>query len=296
MASLVNVMGTGRSGSTMLHLMIGNGSDSFPCGEISDLYWPMRRHHFRWVCPCTSEPCPVWPKLDGLPKERFHSEAVIRLGVESIVDNSKSLVWVLKNQHWASAEGLDVFNVAIWKSPIELAYSYWKRGRDPMDWRTPFVHYYGRMFSIGLPTMTVSLADLTDSPDATLDRICTLLGLPYSSGRSHFWEREHHHLYGSRSVRDQIRAGTGWTERDRQFPREFEQLAPRISELIGSDDQVQCVLQGLHDRDINNPVSGSSSRDFNHTGLYPWWYYVKRARRFIGRRFPKDPPATWELG
>lgn len=52
MPTLISICGEGQSGSTMLDLMLGNGYDTFSCGEVYAWFRPWRTHHFRITCSC----------------------------------------------------------------------------------------------------------------------------------------------------------------------------------------------------------------------------------------------------
>lgn len=52
MATLINICGATRSGTTVPDLKLGNGRDAFSCGEAHALFRPWLLHHFRanWQC------------------------------------------------------------------------------------------------------------------------------------------------------------------------------------------------------------------------------------------------------
>ena len=127
------VCGASRSGTTMLDLMLGNSDSEFSCGEIYALFRPYRTHHFNPDCCCGAKHCLVWNKLSKLNESEFHAAALAQTGIHHVVDSSKDLNWVLDSNRWASHQDIPVKNVLLWKQPIDLAYSHWKRGR-PIDY------------------------------------------------------------------------------------------------------------------------------------------------------------------
>ena len=112
----------------MLDLMLGSGTRAFSCGEVFAWFRPFEPRHFSPECACGCVPCPVWDELSDLTEERFHAGVIDRLGMQIVVDSSKSLDWVSDANAWARASGLRVENVLIWKDPLSLGFSFWKRG------------------------------------------------------------------------------------------------------------------------------------------------------------------------
>lgn len=282
---LINICGTARSGTTMLDLMLGNADDVFSCGEVYARFRPWRKHHFSIECSCDEQPCPVWERLKGVPAHRFHSAALAATGAKYIVDSSKELCWVVDNQAWAHRAGIGVVNVLIWKSPVELAYSFWKRGGDLMFWRRQFVNYHQEFFSTGLPYIPVAYDALVAQPSEQLERICNAIGMPYFPEKEKFWVRRHHHLFGSLGTRKQIEAGASEL-RATQYPDRFAQEIDGLERQIEQDAAVQMILQRLS----TDKVHLSSRQGASPRLRRPWWYYPRRARQMYWKVFPEPEP------
>ncbi len=132
----------------MLHLMLGNSPDAFACGEVHAWYRPHKRHHFIGNCRCGRNPCPVWERIRTVPERQFYKRVIEELKVGFIIDSSKELGWLIDSQDWAIAGGIKVLNLVLWKDPIDLAYSHWKRGEGLNSWRRGFVNFY-KFFQTG---------------------------------------------------------------------------------------------------------------------------------------------------
>ena len=91
-ATVVNVCGTGRCGTTMLDLMLGNSERAFSCGEASGVFRPRKPHHQHLQCSCGEDPCPIWERMKAQPEHRFHRAVVDTLGVERVRRGDRSLV------------------------------------------------------------------------------------------------------------------------------------------------------------------------------------------------------------
>ncbi len=289
MATLINVGGTSRSGSTMLHLILGNAEDTFSCGEVMNWYRPVKTNQFKIRCPCGEDPCPIWQKLDPATKARqFHVAAFKKLEINYLIDSSKELSWIIDARRWAVIKDLEIFNIFVWKNPLDLAYSFWKRGQDRMFWRSQFVKYYSRVIQVGLPVLAVNYNDLVRNPQQKVMEICTTLGMPYFEGKERFWEKQSHHLFGSLGVRRQVEHGNSVIKPKDDFPPDFEAHVDFLKNQIAADSEVQSIIKFLHRADISSITSKDSyDQKFLPRRPYPIWYYKQRAKRFFHKRFPK---------
>ena len=202
-ATPVNVCGPGRSGTTMLDLMLGTPAEAFSCGEAVAAFQPRRPEHAHLVCSCGEDPCPVWERLRAGPVEQFHRRVADTLGVERVIDSSKWFGWVRDANRWGADSGMRVVNLLIWKEPLELAFSWWKRGELPADEEAIwcYVQYHARLLDAGFPVVSVPYADLADDPAGVLASTCRAIGLPYEPGQERFWTTQHHNLFGSSRAR-----------------------------------------------------------------------------------------------
>ena len=291
MATLINVEGAGRTGTTMVDLMLGNAPNAFSCGEVSAWFRPWRTHHNRIVCSCGEDVCPVWEKIKHGPEERFHANVAHELGIEFVIDSSKDLCWLIDKQKWAANSRLKCYNLLMWKDPVSLAYSHWKRGSGIPFWRARFVDFYGEALSLGVPFYAVSHAVLADDPQGMLSTICERVGMPYFEGKERFWDKHHHHLFGSLGTRRQAEARTGAIRKDEYYPPEFEAEIADLGKRVTEDREVQEILRNLNVMDVANPdLTPQSGVPQQVARPYPARYYLRRVKQKIRRHFPQE----WE--
>ena len=287
--TLINICGSGRSGSTMLDVMLGNSPDAFSCGEVVEWFRPWRTHAFEIDYPRHGEPCTVWDSLKNVPESRFHTTVARDMNVNFVVDSSKEICWLIDVQRWAAAQSHKVFNLLIWKNPVDMAYSRWKQGdRDLSRWRTGFKKYHNKILEIGLPFFAVNYNDLVNDPSRKLAEICTVIGMPYFEGKERFWEKKHCHLFGSLGIRRQIEAGHSVIQAKKPYPPEFQALVGFVKEQVSADEKLGQILKILEKNNVASSVNKNLADHQFHHKVYPWWYYAKRLVRFFQRYFPKE--------
>lgn len=290
MGTVINVGGMSRSGSTMLHLILGNDPDAFACGEAVNLFRPVKAHHRLRACACGHKRCPVWERLDGVVASSFYRDAFSKLGVEVLVDSSKEASWLVDARRWINrSDGMSGINIFSYKRPIDLAYSFWKRGRGLQSWRDQLVMYYRRISDAGLPLLTVNLDELLQDPQRKVEQVCLVLGVPYGPGRERFWERDRHHLYGNFGVRRQVQIGRSVFQPRRDYPDDFARHMRSLQASIEVDDQLQRLMQTLDAAEVSHASPGSATRQATTARRpYPPWYYRQRAKRVWFGRFPRS--------
>lgn len=256
MPSLVNILGAGYSGTTMLDLMLGSNSRAVSCGEVYAWYRPFRSHHRTSICACSDPDCRIRRTLTASPEVKFHAHACESLKREFVVDSSKNLRWVADSIGWALDTGMRVFNIAIWKDPVSLCYSQWKRGESFWEWKSSFTRYYDRLDSLGISYVSVPQSTLVREPQVVLSRLCSLVGMSYEIGQERFWEHEHHHFFGSLGTRQQVKRGHSHFSETEEFPPEFMDVRLQIERDIERDSRLGGVLQRIADADACRPDAG----------------------------------------
>lgn len=286
--TVINVGGTSRAGSTMLHLILGSGPRAFACGEVVNLFRPIYRHHQRPRCACGRHPCPIWQSLEGTNAGSFYERAFSALDIDLLVDSSKEPSWLLDARRWTDRmPRVSAINIFSYKSVIDLAYSFWKRGHSLMYWRRQLLTYYGRIQHAGLPLLTVNLDELLADPRDKTRQVFDVLGLSYRVGQERFWENDHHHLFGNFGVRRQVQMGASTFGTARSYPAEFAHEERTLRAELERDVEVQDVLRALEAAEVKHaaPASGLNQR-FERSQPYPAWYYRQRLKRLWRGRFP----------
>ena len=287
-ATLVHVYGTDRSGSTMLDLILGNAPDAFSCGEVAAWFRPFRRHHFQIECACGQNPCPVWKKIKDVHESVFHTSVARELKMNYVIDSSKDICWLIDAQKWAAVGGLRTVILLIWKDPVSLAYSYWKRGREISSWRRSFIKCYGRVMQLGLPFISIKYDDLMEDPPHSVEKLCNALEISYFEGKERFWEGKYHYLFGSSGVRAQVASGQSYFEKRKDFPKEFQQQMNKIEKQLTEHDQTKQIIERLTQADIFHNRGGTFSTNTPEMPRFlPLWYYRKKFIRTLRRYIPE---------
>lgn len=298
MSTLINICGNGRSGTTMLHVMLGNAPDAFACGEIHNWFRPWRTHHYAIECPCGQDPCPYWEKIKDAREEDFHRAVIDNLKVNYVVDQSKYIPWIVDTHKWTAAHNMKVFNILAWKDPVDLSYSYWKRLRKPMIWRRSFVRYYSKFFQMKVPYIAVNYSELVADPKNKLIEICNAVDMPYFEGKENFWEKEPHHLFGSLGIRRQVESGNSQFKAKRTFDPEFVAGLDELKARIAADAEVQAIIAKMDAHDVSLVEEAlPNGHQYKPLTVYPAWYYAQRVNRALRRYYPKkfDPYAREQL-
>lgn len=282
--TLINILGAGRSGTTMLDLMMGNDEESFSMGEVFALYRPHRKHHFLTACNCGDPQCIYWNKLKKLNEKEFHLKSFEILDVNYIVDSSKYLPWVIDSYDNLSYQNVNIINFLIYKPLVSYCYSIWKRGDRINQAIKSYKKYYNRVFQTGLMTYAVSFNELVNQPDQTLQKLCSLSGQVYTAERKEFWNKEHHHLFGSAGTTKQSREGKSRIKANEDFPIEYEKLIPEIQQFIEKDKGLNTIIRRLVENDFKRKLNDFENKE--STVIKPLWYYLSKTKNIYKSIFP----------
>lgn len=252
--TVVFVAGVGRSGSTMLSLMLGNHRRSASCGEIVNWYRPVVARHRRSIrCGCSRADCPEWSGLSHRHPEHFHREFADRRGVDVVVDSSKRVTWLIDASRWCRDAGFTVRTVVIWKTPERLAYSRWRRSGDIWLWRDRFVDYHRSLLDAGVPFVALSYEELISDVPRVMAELSRTLGVPWAEAQERFWEHPHHHAYGSQGMRSQLDAGTS-TFALTDLPEDFSFAWAAVEESAANDAAVASVQAALRAHQLGHHI------------------------------------------
>lgn len=199
--TVIFVASAAYSGSTMLDLMLSNSKTGFSCGEVSALFRPWRPGHLHPKCGCGDSNCRLWERVRERGEHRLYEQIFEEFpDIDYVVDSSKDLAWLRDQYRYLSNNNLEKRFVLLWKTPLEYAYSCWKRDRDRY-WIMRWTSYYKRLLSVASQWISIPYRDLARSPAETLKHLCDTLDIAYHDGQENFWERTQHTLWGSGSVR-----------------------------------------------------------------------------------------------
>ena len=205
MKKVIFVGSTSYSGSTFFDMTLGNDPKAFSIGEVNALYEPVKPHHHTPECGCSEDDCSIWDGMRDLPASELYRELFRRMpDVDFIIDSSKDPLWINKRIKDLKRQGIDYRIALIWKSPLDIAHSFDKRG-DFDNWERSWVNYHRLLYSLQPENwVTVNYQDYTTRPDS-LQELCDKLGIPWFAGKERFWEKSHHLLFGNHSARKHLK-------------------------------------------------------------------------------------------
>lgn len=259
MGTVVNVLGLQRSGTTMLALMLGAGTNAIACGEIGG-WFRIAQHREGENPPDTFLP------LRNVPADEFHERALDYFDVDFIIDSTKSLEWALDVNKWSKQSRFNVFNILIWKSPIQYTYSQWKRGlNDSLTYRYyKYPFYHRRLINSGAEFVTVKYDELVRRPSSKLRTLCRHIGINYFEGKEEFWNYDFDIAGSSPGVQKQAERGSSHLTLE-THPPEFERVAKSVRNTVRRRRAVRRVLSKLEEREVSNVHIPSAQSTHQYT-------------------------------
>ncbi|WP_039730454.1 sulfotransferase family protein [Leptolyngbya iicbica] len=238
---VVFILGIGRSGSTMLDLMLGSHSEGFSLGEISKLPEIYRRH------PSPASFCPTgtfWQdhfsqkdaeqlalglggrrlnqfvplKVERWVRELVGKDAVLnpylllheRIQKSLLIDSSKYPDWVgqrLKAREFRQNK-LEAYVINVVRDGRAVLNSYLRAYPDrtvetlSRRWLSN-LEESERVYDSVSPErrLRVRYEELATSPTETMQQVCSFLKIPFEPDMLEYWKHEHYYIAGSRSAR-----------------------------------------------------------------------------------------------
>ncbi|MGD1904897.1 MAG: sulfotransferase [Leptolyngbyaceae cyanobacterium] len=238
---LVFIIGIGRSGSTMLDLMLGSHSQGFSLGEISKIPEIFACHQsVEAFCPGSD----FWPShftgqearqlAQGLSNHRIHQRIPLRLeravrefirqdqifrpytllfekiNSPLLVDSSKYPDWVankIKTRELTQGT-IQVYLVNVVRDARAVLNSYLRAFPDLTVEK--FAHRWMnnlescRRILNRYPAQMqkqIRYEDLATNPHSTMQSICDWLEIPFEPSMVQYWKKMHHYVAGSLSTR-----------------------------------------------------------------------------------------------
>lgn len=249
---LLYIVGMGRSGSTLLDILLDAHSQVTALGGVRRLAHYANRH----PCPCGASSfaaCPFWSTLDQTLSERLgaslttvqvnsrdsavfaeHNRTLFETaaeigGTEYVTDNSKS---VSRLKRLMQRTDIEVIPIHVLRDPRGRAQSL--RRRQNQDYLPTFSYSHRslRLFALlyNRPHIVVNYDRLAADPQLELSRLMERLGLAFEPGQLE-WAWQAHHNIGSADVLRKtegsvIQPDNAWQER---MPRHVQYLVQCIA-------------------------------------------------------------------
>ena len=258
MKKVIFVGGTSFSGSTFLDMILANDPRGFSCGEVRALFHPWRPHHINPECGCGDVNCRIWQQVLENGEKNLYKTIFSLFDVDFILDSSKDLFWIKKQMRYLSRQNLDVKNVLIWKTPLELACSFKKRDRLK-EWKKSWINYHRAYLTLIESHMAVKYSDLTQD-EKVLIRLCEYLEIPYFPEKTNYWEKTHHTLFGNTSAKIHL-----YSRDSEKFEKGREKLmhGSGRSDKIASDHHRSVYYDTVKDQSLIDFVKRELDSDEN---------------------------------
>ncbi|MCB1756954.1 MAG: hypothetical protein KDJ38_15635 [Gammaproteobacteria bacterium] len=204
MKKVIFVGGTRYSGSIFVDMTLGNDPQGFSAGEVNALYQPVKSNHYAPVCSCHNKACRLWNELGKYPARELYRRIFDKYPeTDFIVDSSKDPLWINKRVRELDKQGIDHHIVLVWKSPQDIARSFYIRG-EYEHWVQNWVNYHRLLYTLQPEHWTtLNFHEYATNP-ASLSELCSRLDIPYFKGKERFWEKSHHLLLGNHSARKHL--------------------------------------------------------------------------------------------
>lgn len=196
---IIYIVSTGRSGSTLVDVILGNTSQGHSLGEVYSLFRPFKKQHLDKSCICQDAECPFQKVLETSTLNELHLDLLEKTNKSYLVDSSKDLNYLYQSVNSNLDKNVEMYFLLIYKSPISLSYSHYKRDK-PIDSWLHYYKYYQEFLKWDQPFLALKYEDFIDNPQKIIAEICQSFGMTYSNEMIEFWNNPMHHYFGSRSI------------------------------------------------------------------------------------------------
>jgi len=255
-ATAVFITSPSLTGTTMLSLILGSLPNAFNCGEPAylfhdkwknlDVAWKDTRQNFADRS--------FWSEIQAEGFDDFFPAIHNRTGANLIIDSS--------NEQWAkfalpqhkilTKSNLLVKDILIWKTPLEQAYSYHKRGRDVLEWfDNRWLTRMELFFANVKDPLIIRYRDVAVESDSILSQICDALNTTYDPEIKKFWLKRQPCLWGNKNVIKELheawvtgvhpRGGIIYDDGWKQLPSELKQKIRNRNDINEWTDKLDAL-------------------------------------------------------
>jgi len=208
MKKVILISGENRSGSSLLDLMIGNSNKGFSTGELFRIFRPIKTSEILNI----NEPkiweynvkiIDFWNRIKLKGEENVYDNLFDSFdNIDFIVDSSKNPIWIRNQIKYGKNKSYKLIPIIIYKTPLEFAYSLFKRNQSKY-WKRRWIDRHLILFFILENFITVKYSMLAKNPGNHLELICKNIGIDYFKGKEKFWESnsKKYFLFGSDSLK-----------------------------------------------------------------------------------------------
>lgn len=283
MKKIIFIGGTSHSGSTILDLLLANHPKALSLGEIHALMNPYRPHHFE-KRKKLAEKDERWNKIiNDKPKYLYRNLIKIFDDKFFFIDSSKDPIWIAQQQKFIKRNtDAQSYNILIYKTPYEFAYSKYKRGAtQSFQWYYQWQRYHRFLFSLIDSFLVVSYKDINKNT-LTLDILRQYTGIAFESEKI---VSQQENFFGS--------TNQGKLGNDNLFlnynVKENYTLHEEVNHILQQNDVLKNIFNTLNDsrnKEINTNNSEISTLTYN--SLYKFLILSKRKIERLYRQFFPD--------
>jgi hypothetical protein len=283
---IIFVGSASRSGSTLLDMILGNDPKGFSLGEVYAHHLPWRDNHFNSICTCGNKECVVRKVLNTQNPRTLYSYIFDSMKKSFIVDSSKVIFWILRGNKLAKKKGYEAINILIYKDPLSLAFSHYKRG-EPIK-ISHYYDYYSQFFETEMPFISVNYNEFVNKSPDSLKTICEYCEIPFFNEKINFWEADQHHYFGSSSVRRTKQQKNPKLHKTDVYPEEFVKMIPELEATFNANVNLQVVLSKLEEHDV--------LRGYNQKQVVNKYKSYKRMyKSILWFKYKRFFPNKWEM-
>ena len=190
---IIFIGGVSYSGTTLLDMILGHDTHGFSGGEIQGVF--LNKEGFD--CACKKDICDIWNSIKKSGYKNVYDNIFKMLPeIKFIVDSSKSIYWIEHNSNVVSYPHV---HLLIFKSPVESAFSFKKRGKLH-NWEQEWVNYHLSYFNLFTNWTAIAYSKLVHS-SKHLENLCKSLDIPYFLNKHKYWLKQHHTIGGNLSTK-----------------------------------------------------------------------------------------------
>ncbi len=105
--------------------------------------------------------------------------------------------------------------------------------------------------------------------------------LRYFHGKERFWEKDHHHLFGSRGTRKQTENSNSQIRKQEDYPEKYKNLIPKIEADNSRNIEFINILSKLKAHEMKQ--TNQQDTEIKKSS----WYYLSKLKQKFQQRFPQ---------
>ncbi len=218
MSQVVYIMGSTRTGSTMLDLMLGSHPECFSMGELCLLQ--------KRECGYCGKSCRHWKEYrTKLVKPNYYTTAFTVFKKPVLIDSSKKWRWYKERKK----EDVDIKIIHLIRNGLDRLKTK-KKLEGKIDPKTvmAWVNTHSKCEEIRRKNGGI-LVKYEDLNKGALEQVCEYLGIRYDFRMKEFWKHEHHGLLGSKTAYSLVKSYHNKPDEHGEFAESHGfNIAPRL--------------------------------------------------------------------